>query len=159
LHGEILAAIEKDRARLEKFLPWVPLMRIAADEENYLQRAVVQWDEGAVFDYGIFLPETGAYIGNVGVHNISWPDDRCELGYWLTAAAEGQGYMTEAVQLLETELFSMGFHRIEIHCNRLNERSAAVPRRCGYALEGILKENVLEMGKRRDTMIWAKVRV
>ncbi|RZA07025.1 MAG: N-acetyltransferase [Proteobacteria bacterium] len=154
----MFAAIDGDRARLRSFLPWVDQIKAPADEEAYVRSSALQWMEGALFDFGIFGRADGSYLGNIGVHSISWPDDRAELGYWLSSAGEGQGLMAEAVGLLEAELFRIGFHRIEIRCNVLNEKSAAVPKRCGYELEGTLRQDTIERGARRNTMIWGKVR-
>jgi len=58
--------------------------------------------------------------------------------------------------MLQAELFRLGFHRIEIHCDPENKRSAAVPYRLGYAHEATLKDHKIEGGRRRDTMLWAK---
>lgn len=154
----LFAAVNADRARLRTYLPWVDLIQKESDEENYVRRTAVDWMEGRAFDYGIFARESGAYLGNIGAHTISWEDDRCEIGYWITSAGEGKGFVSEAVQLLEAELFRIGFHRIEIRCNVLNERSASVPKRCGYHLDGVLREDVMEHGHRRNTMVWGKVR-
>jgi ribosomal-protein-serine acetyltransferase len=153
----MFAAIEADRPRLRTFLPWVDLIRVPADEETYIRSAALQWMEGRLFDFGIFARDTGAYLGNIGVHTISWIDERAELGYWLSSAGEGKGLMTEAVALIEAELFRLNFHRIEIRCNDANARSAAVPRRAGYVHEGTLREDVIEHGQRRNTMVWGKL--
>lgn len=154
----IFQKVEQDRARLGQFLPWVEQIKTEADEANYIRSTFLQWQEGKAFEYGIFLKDTMEYLGNAGAHTISWEDDRCELGYWLSSAAEGKGYMAEAVGLLEVELFRLGFHRIEIRCNSRNLRSAAVPKRSGYVLEGVLREDVVELGERRDTMVWSKLK-
>lgn len=151
----IFAAVCADRERLRLFLPWVDGTRKLEDTEEYLRLSAVQWEESRTFDYGIYAG--AAYLGNIGVHTISWEDDRAEIGYWLTGEAEGKGYATEAVGLLEKELFRLGFHRVEIRCNARNARSAAVPKRCGFTLEGTLREDVWENGARRDTMVWSKL--
>jgi len=158
LAGPMFKQVDSDRERLGLYLPWVALVNSIADEENYIRSTFVQWHEGRAYDYGIFLKDSMEYLGNVGAHTISWEDERCELGYWLTGSGEGKGYMAEAVGLIEAELFRLGFHRIEIRCNSRNARSAAVPKRCGYVLEGVLREDVVEQGARRDTMVWAKLR-
>jgi len=96
--------VDSDRSRLGQYLPWVSRVRSVADEEQYIRSTFVQWQEGRLFDYGIFLKDSGEYLGNAGAHTISWEDDSCALGYWLSGAAEGKGYMAEAVGMLEREL-------------------------------------------------------
>jgi len=97
-------------------------------------------------------------MGNAGVHSISWENHRCELGYWILGSFEGQGYMAEAVATIEATCFKRGFNRIEIRCSSLNERSASVPKRLGYKLDGVLREEKVEAGRYRDTLVFAKIR-
>jgi RimJ/RimL family protein N-acetyltransferase len=154
---EMFRLVDSDRVRLGRFLPWVAGMHSVAEEEEYLRFAHVEWEEHRLFDYGLFTG--GRYVGNVGAHHLEWGHERCEIGYWLAAEAEGRGLMTEAVGVLEKELFRIGFHRLEIHCDPENARSAAVPRRCGYSLEATFRDHKVEQGRRRSTMVWAKLAV
>jgi hypothetical protein len=66
--------------------------------------------------------------------------------------------MSEAVSALEKACFDLGFHRVEIRCSSKNVRSASVPEKCGYILEGKLKEDVFEMGDKRSTLIYGKLK-
>ncbi len=154
---EIYELVDADRTRLGRFLPWVVGIHSVADEEEYLRISDEQWNCYEFFDYGIFLKSDGRYLGSAGAHTLSWENERCEIGYWVAGAFEGKGLIAEAVGLLEKEIFRLGFHRIEIRCDPNNPRSAAVPRRCGYDLEGVLRDQVVENGKRRSTMVWAKL--
>jgi RimJ/RimL family protein N-acetyltransferase len=128
------------------------------DEQTYIRMTRERWDGHELFDFGIFRASDQAYLGNVGVHSISWEHRRCELGYWLAGPYEGQGYMAEAVTALERMLFAMGFNRIEIRCSSANVRSSAVPRRLGYRLEGSLRQDCVEKGTYRDTWVFARIR-
>lgn len=154
----MFACIEEDRKRLGAFLPWVEGTKSVKDSEEYIRCAHVEWQEQKLFDFGLFRKTDRAYLGNIGVHAIAWEHERAEIGYWITGQAEGQGFISEAVGLLEQELFRLGFHRIEIRCDPLNQRSSAVPKRLGYGLEGVLKEHAIVNGRRRDIEVWAKLR-
>ena len=149
--------IERDRVRLSRFLPWPPLITSVEDEVAYIEGINAQWGEGILFDFGLFRKGDDVYMGNLGVHSINWPHDGCELGYWLFGDYEGQGYMSEAVAALEGELFGLGFHRVEIRCEAENHRSAQLPQRLGYHLDGNLR------GARRvgsgyaDTLVFSKL--
>lgn len=149
--------VDQDRARLGQFLPWVKFTKGVDDERDYIEMTHRQWEDFRMFDYGIFLNDDDLYMGNIGVHTISWENFRCELGYWILGGFEGQGYVSEAVRTLENVLFTTGFYRIEIHCSGLNKRSSAVAERCGYKFEARLREHALENGLRRDTLIYAKL--
>ncbi|MGK5087825.1 GNAT family protein [Bdellovibrionota bacterium FG-2] len=149
--------IDQDRVRLAEFLPWIPHIKTVEDEHKFILQTQACWAEFKRFDYGLFRQTDGEYLGNIGVHSISWSNDCCELGYWILGKYEGQGYVSEAVSALENMLFTEGFHRIEIRCDPLNARSAGVPKRCGYALEGHLREDSLADSGYRDTLVFGKI--
>ena len=45
--------------------------------------------------------------------------------------------------------------RVEIHCDPLNEISAAIPKKLGFSMDGIIRGSMLYLNnKMRDTMIW-----
>lgn len=154
----LYAAIEENRARLEPFLPWVPGVRSVDDEDGALRRAHQQWDAGNEFAYVIFPLKSDEVLGSIGTHSLAWDHDACEIGYWLTSDAEGKGVVTASVGLLEQTFFAMGFHRIEIRCRADNTRSARVAERCGYRIEGRLRQNMLRDGAYYDTLVYGKLR-
>lgn len=148
--------IDKDRDRLGQFLPWVEHMKSVDNQLWYINECKGDWEAGTMFDYGIFNHQD-QYIGNFGVHSISWADDRCELGYWISSHFEGQGFISASVRMLEKVLFEMNFNRIEIRCDPLNKKSSAVPIRNAYKYEGVLLQYQYQAGKHRDTAVYAKL--
>lgn len=150
--------VEQDRQRLREFLPWVDLSQKAEDTLAYIEEALEKWKNYQLYDYGIFRSEDSTYMGNIGVHNINWDQQRCEIGYWIAGPFEGKGYMSEAVRALEQACFKAGFHRVEIRCSAKNLRSAAVPQRLGYHLDGCLRQDSIEHGKFRDTLVFSKLK-
>ena len=158
LAEEMFRYVDQDRERLKEFLPWVDFTCSVDDERSYIKMTQEKWAAYELFDFGIFRKEDGTYLGNIGVHTLAWGHDRCELGYWVLGAYEGQGYISDAVKTLEAELFSSGFNRIEIHCSSANAKSASVPRRNAYLLEGTLRQDAVERGQYRDTYIFGKLK-
>lgn len=114
LASTMFSYVEKDRDRLGQFLPWVLFTKTVEDELNYIKHTHKCWDEKTLFDYGIFRKEDNVYMGNIGIHSIRWDYSRCEVGYWILGDFEGQGYMSEALRILEAHVFDLGFHRIEV---------------------------------------------
>lgn len=150
-------SVDKDRKRLEVFLPWVKNTKDVQDEIDFIKMIQKEWDKCQWFDYGIFSKSDNTYMGNIGVHHISWPHDCAELGYWLIGKFEGRGFISEAVKLLESELFGHGFHRIEIKCNPDNKRSKNVPLRCGYIYEGTLRQSFKNNSVYTDAQVYSKL--
>jgi len=152
-------SIERDRERLSRFLPWPPHIKNVDDELAYLKDTHRWWSAQTLFDYGLFRKEDQLYMGNLGVHSIQWQHDCCELGYWILSDFEGGGFMAEAVGALEGVLFEVGFYRIEIRCDVDNHRSAQLPKRCGYRLDGTLRSAMRVPSGYRDTLVFSKLRV
>ena len=149
--------VDTDRDRLRVFLPWVDPTKTVEDIRGYIQRTQDGRKDGTLIDYGMFDPVSRVYLGNAGVHAIQWNHECCELGYWILGQFEGKGYVSEAVRLLERTCFDLDFHRVEIRCSSHNERSAAIPRRLGYTLDGVLRENAIEFDHYRDTLVFGKL--
>ncbi len=157
LAAKMFDYVQEDRERLDRFLPWVEFINNVEDEEKYIRSTHEKWDAFTLFDYGIFQRDSNLYMGNIGVHSIQWSDNCAELGYWILGKFEGKGFMSEAVLMLEKHLFEIGFHRVQIKCSDLNERSAGVPERCNYVYEGTARENAIEKGQYRNTKTYSKL--
>ncbi len=149
--------IDKDRERLNEFLPWVKHTKSVADSESYIEFCAQNWIQKKRFDYGIYKSSTNEYVGNIGVHTVEWDNNSCELGYWILGEHEGSGLISESIKLLEAYLFKCGFNRIQIKCSDLNSKSSAVPKRCGYHFEGTLRQDCIENGAYRNTQVYSKL--
>ena len=80
-------------------------------------------------------------LGVVGLESVIHMHRSCELGYWLTDAASGKGYMTEAAAgALDFAFSRVGAHRVRIAAATDNHRSLAVIARLGFRFEGIARE-------------------
>lgn len=134
---EAYAIVERNRAHLERFMPWVDQTRSVEDE----RAGMALW---AGFDpdrtISCWLTLDGAIIGSVGLPRIDRPARWAEIGYWIGSAHEGRGYVTAAVRELERLCFGeLGLERVQIRADVDNTRSRAIPERLGYTLEGVLR--------------------
>jgi RimJ/RimL family protein N-acetyltransferase len=147
-------------ASLEHLRPWMPW---AAEEPQELQKKIAsirrfrgKFDLDQDYVYGIFDREETRVLGGAGLHTRVGPA-ALEIGYWIRGDAINQGYASEASAALTRVAFAVhGVHRMEIHCDPQNVRSAAVPRKLGYTLDDIRRQNLQfgEGGPWRDSMIW-----
>jgi RimJ/RimL family protein N-acetyltransferase len=157
----IFNAVDSCREHLRPFCPWEKNDDSVESVMNYLKTKEPHVEAGDRVEYGIFISETGQYIGNIQVFNISKTNRSGEFGYWLAESATGNGYMKEAVLILEKACFQeLGLHRIQITCDALNEASAKVIRACGYTYEGTLREDMYDeyRDKMRDTLMFSKLK-
>ncbi len=157
----INAAVIESLDELRPWMPWAVERPSLAETEEFARRAAADWLTRESLTLSLWRKDTGAYVGNSGMHRIDWEVPSVEIGYWVRTSLAGQGYVTEAVNAITAFAFdTLGAHRVEIHCDERNTRSAAVAHRAGFDLEAILRNHrrhhlTLEL---RNTMIFAKVR-
>jgi RimJ/RimL family protein N-acetyltransferase len=148
---------------LEHLRPWMPW---AMEEPEELQAKIERlrrwrgmFDLGKDFVYGLFNPEEDVVLGSSGLHTRVGERAR-EIGYWIHADHINQGLATEAAGALTRIAFEVdAVVRVEIHCDPRNARSAAVPRKLGFAHEATLRERTPDAeGRLQDAMIWSLFR-
>ena len=96
-------------------------------------------------------------IGSVHVHTISYSDHKAEVGYGIEKGEEGKGYVSEALQLVLSEMKRLGFNKAVINCDKENARSIRVAERNGFSQEGLLLQDCIENGCFRDSVIFGKL--
>lgn len=89
-------------------------------------------------------------IGGTGFSAINWNIPAFEIGYWISKRYSGQGFITEAVNILTQYAFSTwNAKRIEIRCDSENAKSAAIPKRLGFLLEAHLKNHRIQPASKK----------
>lgn len=158
--GALYAAIKESREHLRPWMPWYDTHGTLNDTRDYIRTSRGNWILRTELGMGIFLRDSGALLGGTGLHVQSWDIPAFEIGYWIRKSAEGYGYVSESTRLLTTFGFEgLGAQRLVIRCDARNGRSAAVPQRLGYVLEGTLRRADLDPeGRPRDTMVFAMLR-
>lgn len=131
--------IDSNRKHLGKWLPWEKFTLKVEDSMKYLFDTDKKINEKEKIDYGIYLD--GKYVGNIGIFDLDEKKKSGEIGYWISAEYSGNGYMTEAVKILEKEGFeNLGLNRIQIKCDEKNKPSARIAEKCRYQFEGKIRE-------------------
>ena len=131
-----------------------------ADSEMRQRQNQVAYKERDEFHFNAYLKETGQFVGKPGLMRIDKSVPKAEIGYWMRTGLVGQGLMTEAVAAVTEFAFeTLRLVRVEIRCDALNQRSAAIPERLGYRLEGTLINDCrTSQGDLRDTLIYARTK-
>ncbi len=79
-----------------------------------------------------------------------------EVGYWLAADARGRGYVSRAVKLVARwALRDLGYRRLELFTDPVNDRSQAVATRCGFTREGVLRSYFEHPNGRTDVVMFS----
>lgn len=155
---ELFRVIDKCRNEFFPWLGWVKFTNSEKDTLEFLERVNKDWDVGAQCVYGIYTKDV--FVGLISIINISEKNKKAEIGYWLDTDYTGKGIVSEAVKLIEKELFENDFNRIVIHTDVLNLKSAAVAKRLGYVHEGVLRQEIysVSLGKFRDQNVFSKLK-
>ena len=94
----------------------------------------------------------------VGAMNlaIETSTESAEIGFWIDAAAEGQGVVSRALNSVLGHAFGdLGLHRVEMRTLTTNDRSRRLAERFGFSLEGVLRRAVRLPDGHRDVVVYA----
>lgn len=155
---ELWEATQESRDELR---PWLPFADQSPDDlRDYLARTEAKWITREMLGMVIVERDSGRIVGNIGLMVRSWDIGSFEIGYWLRTSAVGHGYMAEAVRLVTDFAFDhLDANRVMIRCDAENARSAAVPTRLGYTLEGRMRRDFTSPdGRIRDTLVFSMIR-
>jgi len=154
---EMFATVDRNRAYLRQWLPWVDATKSAEDSLAFIRSVLDMFAAHNGFTAAIWHRERVA--GVIGTHRIDWRNRRVELGYWLAEEFQGRGLMSDACRLAIAHLFGeMDLHRVEIRCAAGNAKSNAIPRRLGFKHEGTLRDAELVNGRYLDLLVYAMLK-
>ncbi len=151
---------EAVQTNVDHLLPWLPFARNEPEELQVKIERMRHWrsrfDSDGDYTYGIFNAEESRVVGGTGLHKRVG-DQAFEIGYWIDHELINQGYATEvSAALVKTAFEIMNARRVEIHCDPLNLRSAAVPRKLGFIHEATLRERFpTSESEWTDIMVWS----
>lgn len=127
-----------------------------AQSRRFLLGAIRQYRKGLPASFAITLNDTGKMIGTIGFMWINTDHKSAEIGYSLSRAYWNQGIMTEALR----EVLRFGFeelmlNRIEAQHETDNPASGRVMMKAGMRKEGILRQRLINKGKKVDVALYA----
>jgi ribosomal-protein-serine acetyltransferase len=129
-------AVAETRDQLAPWFRWIQRVNSAADAEQFLRQKLAQFHRREYLTYLLIRRDDAALAGTIVLHHLDWDTPAFEIGYWLRTNAQGQGFITEAVQTMTAFCFTtLHAARVQIPYDTRNERSAAVAARCGYSYE------------------------
>ncbi len=108
----------------------------------------------------VMLDRADRIVGHIEFFRAVPYWDAFELSYQLYDASDaGQGYTTEAVQLVVDYLFdTKPRHRIHLVILPDNAASRRIAEKCGFTLEGTLREPFFHRGRNVDIVMYSILR-
>jgi ribosomal-protein-serine acetyltransferase len=153
-HAEqVFSLLDGNRSHLRGELTWLSDQFSLNDTSEYIRIGLERFAARDGFRAGIWFEDELA--GIISLHQLSWPDRRASIGYWLGARFQGQGLVTKACRTVINYAFSeLKLNRVEIQCAVENIRSRRVPERLGFAQEGILRQSWCIRGVFVDQVVY-----
>jgi len=107
----------------------------------------------------LVLKSDSMVIGTCGFHKWSKDNHRVEIGYDLSPACWGQGYMGEAMRAaIDNGFTRMNVNRIEAVVHHDNQRSLQLLERLGFKREGLMRDYYFFEGHYHDHWLLSLLR-
>ena len=108
--------------------------------------------------YIIESQSDGSIVGAAELRDIHLEHRQAEASFWLTPASWGRGYGSAAVlQLTKIAFENHGLNRVYAYHMARNPASGRVLAKCGFQLEGRLRQRVWKMGRTEDAILWSRL--
>jgi len=136
-------------------MDWAQVMPTPEDLRSVLEAGEAAFDADQEWDYTVYEPVTDTLLGGAGLHRGVEPV-ALNIGYWTRSDCTGRGYATAATRTLTEVAFTLirGIQRVEIHMDKANVASAAVPRKLGFRLDHEEVRQVEALGHTGHGLVW-----
>lgn len=141
---EIAEALNQSLPELKSFMPFAHAPQTALTQLERLRGAEADYFAGRDLVMALFRERPGErreLVTMAGLHpRVPLNPRALELGYWTPTRSAGRGYATFAAQALLVYAFDkLGADRVQVMCDEANAKSRRVIDKCGFALEGTLR--------------------
>ena len=133
--------IDANRDYLGKWLPFIKYSKHVADTETFI-RSVTEKSNISELVFTITYKER--LVGIIGFKDIDYANLKLEIGYWLEESQQHKGIMVRSCAALLRYAFKIiKINRVQIKVGVGNNRSNNIPKKLGFAFEGIEREGEL----------------
>lgn len=131
--------------------PSIPFPYTLENEENWYASISATKD---TYSFAIEDLETGLYLGGCGLNVVDWKNGHGTVGIFIGQEAYlGRGYGTDAMRVLVDFLFNeTNLNKICLNVFSFNERAVKSYKKCGYVVEGTLRQQLFRGGQYHDEL-------
>jgi ribosomal-protein-alanine N-acetyltransferase len=134
----------------------IPFPPTDADHEKFLNEISSEKDDYA---FAIELKDEKLFIGTIAVYLVNWKSGTCYVGISIGPDHQGKGYGTDSMNVLVDFIFNyMNLNKVKLQVFGYNKRAISSYEKCGFLLEGTLKEEIFRFGKYHDVYIMGLLR-
>lgn len=137
--------------------PGIPYLYTFEDEQKWFDSLSATNDE---YSFAIETLEDNKYIGGCGINKINWKNSVAEVGIFIGDKDKwGKGYGTDAMRILIKFIFEqMNINKIKLNVFSFNQRAIKSYEKCGFKIEGVLRQEVFRDGQYYDDIIMGILR-
>ncbi|MEG2805795.1 GNAT family protein [Stenotrophomonas sp.] len=138
------AAVRESAEGMQRWMPWSSVDYREEQALQWFQACRESWEAGTAYEYGVFDPRTGTFLGGAGLNEIRHDHRVCNLGYWVRQAGQGQGVATRVVQALAAHAVGpLQLQRVEIVVAVGNLASERVAVKAGALHECVARNRLI----------------
>ncbi|UXI02296.1 GNAT family N-acetyltransferase [Photobacterium sp. TY1-4] len=130
--ADLCALVDAVQSSVTALSPWIGWCHGTYDQQDahaWIQASRQNWRQDLCYELALFERRNDQLIGSVSLNHLSPTLNTAELGYWIRASAQQQGYATEACQAVIRFAFNtLGLTRLEIvtHADNLASQHTAL---------------------------------
>ncbi|MCM3743231.1 GNAT family N-acetyltransferase [Sporosarcina luteola] len=134
----------------------IPFPPTDADHEKFLGEISSEKDD---YMFAIELKDEVVFIGTIAVYLVNWKNGTCHVGISIGPDFQGKGYGTDAMKVLLDFIFNyMNVNKVKLQVFGYNQRAIGSYEKCGFQLEGTLREELFRFGKYHDILVMGLLR-
>ncbi|HWQ29490.1 MAG TPA: GNAT family protein, partial [Negativicutes bacterium] len=125
----------------------------------------LRWFEGIsafkdAYRFAVETVDEGLYIGDCGINSIDWKNSIASVTISIgNLKYQSKGYGTEAMSLLVSFAFrEANLNKLRLSVYAFNERAIKSYKKCGFQVEGVLRQELFRDGKYNDVIAMGLIR-
>ncbi len=129
--------------------PEIPYPMTLHDEELWFESLTAIGDS---YKFAIETLEDRKFIGGCSINGVDWKNSVATVGIFIGSGMHrGKGYGTDTMHVLINFIFmQMDINKIKLTVYSYNESAIKCYKKCGFKVEGILRQEIYKDGKRYD---------
>lgn len=160
--ADVSAFVEAMRSSWTELAECFPWAQQPLDVEEQTGRALASakaFDSDSDYEFVVIERTTDAIVGSLRLDPDGEPG-AAGIGYWVRTDRTGRGYATAAAKAATRAAFEHLSHidRVLINMDVAYRKSAAVPRKLGYVLEGEAELPIKAPGRTGRGLFWVMTR-
>jgi RimJ/RimL family protein N-acetyltransferase len=115
---------------------------------------------GDTYKFAIETSEGCRFIGGCSINDVDWKNSVATVGIFIgNKEFWGKGYGTDAMTTLISFIFAqMNINKIRLTCYSFNDRAIKSYEKCGFKVEGVLRQEMFKDGKYHDKIAMGVLR-